>query len=212
MRIPTASRNEVAHTRRAWGRFSAVLLSVVAALAVIVPATILFWPDGTDPEVRATLQFIGAGQQQTTNGITAISDSLAAERGDLKKLSDQFTALSARVSTLQEAMTRIQRDNAELAEQLKVTQTQMVQENVSVTEQLNGLTQMARSNVSAAEQLKESHEQIASALARVSVERLRPQVHLLQPSLPLPRPAPAVPKRKPPAPSQARVQQSRIQP
>src|SRR5271169_7118023 len=185
MPIPTF-QDEAAHLRRAWGRFPVVLLSVVAALAVIAPVAILFWPDNIDPEGRATLQFIRAGQQQTTSGIKAINDSLAAERGDLKRLSDQFIALAARLSTLQDAMTRIVRDNAELAERLKVTQAQMAQDNASVAEQLDALTQMARDNASAAEQLKESHEQMAGVRARVSEESLRPQTPLLQPPSPQP--------------------------
>ena len=110
------------------------VLSVVAALAVAAPVAILFWPDNIDPQVSATLQNIRAGQKQTTSGIGAIND-----RPDL------FIALSTRLSTLQDAMTRILRDNAALAEQLKAAQTQitqMAQNNASVAEQLKALTQM----------------------------------------------------------------------
>jgi len=39
-------------------------------------------------------------------------------------------------------MTRILRDNADLAEQLRATQTQMAQDNALVAEQLKALTQM----------------------------------------------------------------------
>jgi hypothetical protein len=108
------------------------------------------------------LREIWAGQQETTIAIEAINDRLAAERRDLKMPSDQvlaqtsgkktindslaaedqFTVLAARLSALQNAMTRILRDNAELAERLKVTQAQMAQDNASVAEQLKALTQM----------------------------------------------------------------------
>jgi septal ring factor EnvC (AmiA/AmiB activator) len=69
-----------------------------------------------------------------TRGTKATNDSLAAE--------DQFIALSARLSTLQESTTRIMRDNAALAEQLRATQTQMAQDKASVAEQLKALMDM----------------------------------------------------------------------
>jgi len=115
----------------------AVLLSVVVILAVVAPAAISLWLRGIDPQVDAKLQNIQAGQQQTTSGIEPINDRPAAE--------GQFIVLSARLSTLQDAMTRILRDNAALAEQLKAAQTQitqMAQNNASVAEQLKALTQM----------------------------------------------------------------------
>ena len=105
-------------------------------------------------------------------------------------LSDQFLPLAARLTTLQDDATRILRNNAELAERLKATETQMAQDNASVAEQLEALTQMARDNASAVEQLKESHEQMAGLLAKVSEESLRPQT-------PLPPSRPTPPKRKP---------------
>ena len=113
----------------------------------------------------------------------------------------QFLPLAARLTTLQDDATRILRNNAELAERLKATETQMAQDNASVAEQLKALTQMARDNASAVEQLKESHEQMTGLLAKVSEESLRPQT-----PLPPPHPTPAMPKRKPVAPSQARIQ------
>ena len=131
-----------ADLKRAWGGLPAALLSVVAALAAVAAVAVFFWPNDIDPEVRATLRYVGAGQQQTTSGIKAINDSLAAERRDLKMLSDQFLALAARQSTLQDDATRILRNNAELAERLKATETQMAQDNASVAEQLKALTQM----------------------------------------------------------------------
>ena len=115
----------------------AVLLSVVVILAVVAPAAISLWLRGIDPQVDAKLQNIQAGQQQTTSGIEPINDRPAAE--------GQFIVLSARLSTLQDAMTRILRDNAALAEQLKAAQTQitqMAQDNALVAEQLKALTQM----------------------------------------------------------------------
>ena len=130
----------------------ALVLSVVATLAVIAPVALFFRSDNVDPQVSATLPYIRAGQQQTTTGI-AINDRPAAEKflaqtrgtkainGSLAA-EDQFIALSARLSTLQDAMTRILRDNADLAERLRATQTQMAQDNASVAEQLKALTQM----------------------------------------------------------------------
>jgi hypothetical protein len=132
------------------GILPAVLLSVVATLTVIAPIALFFRPDTVDPQVSATLQYIRAGQQQTTSGTEAINDRPAAEKllaqtRGTKAINvslaaeDQFIALSARLSTLQDAMTRIQRD---LAEQLRATQTQMAQDNALVAEQLKALTQM----------------------------------------------------------------------
>ena len=149
MPIPTI-RDQQAHPGR--GILPAVVLSVVATLAVIAPVALLFRSDNVDPQVSATLQYIRAGQQQTTTGI-AINDRPAAEKflaqtrgtkaiNDGLAAEDQFIALSARLSTLQDAMTRILRDNADLAQQLRATQTQMAQDNASVAEQLKALTQM----------------------------------------------------------------------
>jgi septal ring factor EnvC (AmiA/AmiB activator) len=206
MRIPTIY-DEKAHLNRAREGFPVVLLSVVAALAIIASLAIFFWPGYPpststpviDPEVRVTLQDIRAGQQQTTSGIKTINDSLTAERDSLKMLSDQISALTARLSALQYAATRILSDNAELAEQLKVTQVQIAQDNASVAEQLKTLMQLARDNASTVEQLKESQEQMAGIFAKVSDRR---------PHTPLPQPrsTTALPKQKPVAPSQARTQ------
>jgi septal ring factor EnvC (AmiA/AmiB activator) len=140
-------RDQQAHLGR--GILPAVLLSVVATLAVVAPLAIFFWPDKADPQVNA---------QETTSGIEAINDRPAAEKfiaqtrgtkaiNNSLAAEDQFIALSARLSTLQDAVTRILRDNAALAEQLRATQTQMAQDNALVAEQLNALMQMmARGN------------------------------------------------------------------
>jgi hypothetical protein len=191
-----------------------VLLSVVATLAAIAAVAIFFWPgwpDNKDPQVSAALREIWAGQQETTIGIEAINDRLADERRDLKMLSDQFlaqtsgkktindglatedqfTVLAARLSALQNAMTRILRDNAELAERLKETQAQMAQDNASVAEQLKALTPMARYNASAAKKLEQSREHMAGVFAKDSEESLGPQTPLPQPSA-----TPAIPKRR----------------
>jgi len=144
--IPTFHQGEL---KRAWGGWPSALLSVVAALAAAAAVVVFFWPNDIGPGVRATLQYVGAGQQQTTSGIEAINDSLAAERRDLKMLSDQFLPLAARLTTLQVDATQILLNNAELAERLKATETQMAQDNTSVAEQLKALTQMARDNASA---------------------------------------------------------------
>jgi hypothetical protein len=115
-------------------RIADLALSVVAG-AVIAVVAIFFWSDTNDPQVSAALHNIGAGQN-TTSEIRAISDSLEAERRDLKMLSDQFLALASRLSAVQENTTLILRNNAELAERLKTTQTQIAQDNALVAEQL----------------------------------------------------------------------------
>jgi hypothetical protein len=50
-------------------------------------------------------------------------------------------ALEARLTKLQNVMTPILRDNAEIGQRLKETQAQMAQDNASVAEQLEALTQ-----------------------------------------------------------------------
>ena len=53
----------------------------------------------------------------------------------------------AKTSTERDAMMRILRDNADLTQQLRATQTQMAQDNALVAEQLKALTEMmARGN------------------------------------------------------------------
>jgi septal ring factor EnvC (AmiA/AmiB activator) len=208
MRIPTIY-DEKAYLSRAREGFPVALLSVVAALAIIASLAIFFWPGYPlstatpviDPEVRVALQDIRAGQRQTTSGIKTISDSLTAERDSLKMLSDQISALTARLSALQYAATRILSENAELAEQLKVTQVQIAQDNALVAEQLKTLMQMARDNTSTVEQLKESHEQMVGIFAKVSEGSRRSHT-----PLPQPRSTTALPKQKPVGPSQARTQ------
>jgi septal ring factor EnvC (AmiA/AmiB activator) len=151
------------------------VLSVVAALAVAAPVAILFWPDNIDPQVSATLQNIRAGQKQTTSGIGAIND-----RPDL------FIALSTRLSTLQDAMTRIKRDNAELTDQLTAIRTQMAQDNASVAAQLNALTQMMARRL--------------GILAKGSDERERRHrtiTHRLVPAVSRPEVTGALPARRP---------------
>jgi septal ring factor EnvC (AmiA/AmiB activator) len=193
-------RHEGAYLKRAFGGLPAVLLSVVTAVAAIAAMAVSFWPDDIGPEVRVALRYIGAAQQRTTSGIETINDSLAAERRDLKMLSDQLAVLATRLDTLQGGSPEILRNNAELAERLKATQAQMAEGNASVAEQLKALTQMVRDNGSAAEQLKASQEQIADAIAKVSEESVRPPI-----PLPMSRPV-AIPKRRPLAPSQAGIQ------
>src|SRR5690348_7177180 len=77
MPIPTI-RDQQAHPGR--GILPAVVLSVVATVAVIGPVAIFFRSDNVDPQVSATLQYIRAGQQQTTSGIEAVNDRPAAEK------------------------------------------------------------------------------------------------------------------------------------
>jgi hypothetical protein len=137
----------------------AVLLSVVVILAVIAPVPISFWLNDIDPQVDAKLQYVRADQQQTTSRTEATNDRPAAEA--------QFIVLSARLTTLQDAMTRILRDNAALAEQLKATQTQITeiaQDKAVLAEQLRAaqiqITQMSPENATLAEQLKATQAQI----------------------------------------------------
>jgi hypothetical protein len=193
MPIPTL-REQQTRLGRARGGLPEVPLSVVAALAAIAAAAIFFWFGNNDPQVSATLREIWAAQQQTTIEIEAINDKLAAERRDLKMLSDQiltqtsgkkpindspaaedqFAALAGRLTALQNAMTRILRDNAELAERLKETQAQMAQDNASVAEQLKALTPMARGNASAAAaKLEETPQRMADVSAKDTEESLR---------------------------------------
>ena len=86
MSIPTFHQADL---KRAWGGLPAALLSVIAALAAVAAVAVFFWPNDIDPEVRATLRYVGAGQQQTTSGIKAINDNLAAER---KAINDSLAA------------------------------------------------------------------------------------------------------------------------
>jgi hypothetical protein len=157
MPIPTIL-DQQAHPGR--GILPAVLLLVVATLAIVAPVAIFFRPDNVDPQVSATLPYIRAVQQQTTTG-TAINDRPVGEKflvqtrgtraiNDSLAAEDQFLALSVRLSTLQDATTRMQdnmtrmilRDNADLAQQLRAIQTRMAQDNALVAEQLMALTQM----------------------------------------------------------------------
>jgi hypothetical protein len=180
-------RDQQAGLGRARGELPEAPLLVVATLAAIAAVAIVFWFGNNDPQVSATLQYIRAGQQQTTSGIEAINDRLEAERLDLKMLSDQFLAqtsgkkaindthavedkfiaLEARLSALQNATARILRDSAELAERLKLIQAQMAQPPRSL------------------------RRAMASVLAKDSEESLRPQT-----PLPQPNPTPAIPKRR----------------
>jgi hypothetical protein len=187
----------------------AVLFSVIVTLAVIAGVTIFFWTDdidfaGQQPTMAINDRSAAEKILAQTGGTKAINKSLAAE--------DQVIALSARLSTLQDAMTPILHDNAALAEQLRATQTritQMAQDNAALAEQLRAAqtritlmaqdkavvaeqpTQMAFNNASAAEKLEESHEHMAGTLAKDSEESLRPQA-----PLPRPIPTPAIPQRR----------------
>jgi uncharacterized phage infection (PIP) family protein YhgE len=175
-------RHEGAALKRVRGGLLTVVLSVFAAVAATAAVVVSFWSDDIGPEVRAALRYIGAAQQRTTSGIDAINDSLAAERSDLKILSDRLVVLASRIDRLQGSSPTTLPNVAE------------------VTEQLKALTQMVRDNASAAEQLKAKQEQIANAVARVSEESVRPPV-----PLPLSRPV-AIPKRRPLTQSQAKIQ------
>jgi chromosome segregation ATPase len=147
MPLPTI-RGQQAHRGRA------ILLSAIATLAVIAPVAAIFFR--SDPQASDTLQYIRTDQhqqQQRTSGQEAISDRFTAEKyfaqtrgtkatDNSLAAEDQIKVLSARLSTLQESMTRILRDNAALAEQLRATQTQMAQDKASVAEQLKALMDM----------------------------------------------------------------------
>jgi len=190
MPIPPLHEQQ-ARLGRARGGWPEVPFSVVAALAAIAALAVFFWFGNSDPQVSATLREIWAGQQETTTGIDATTNRLDAARRDLKTLPDQFLAqsrgkraindspaaeeLAPRLTALQNATTRILRDNAEIAERLKETQAQMAQDNASVAEQLKALTQMARDN---AEKRGGSREHVAGAFAKDSDESLRPQTPL----------------------------------
>jgi hypothetical protein len=141
-------RGQQAHRGRA------IFLSAIATLAVIAPVAAIFFR--SDPQATDRLQYIRTDQQQQqerTSGEEAISDRSAAEKyfaqtrgtkatDNSLAAEDQIKVLSARLSTLQESTTRILRDNAALAEQLRATQAQMAQDKASVAEQLKALTEM----------------------------------------------------------------------
>jgi hypothetical protein len=173
-------RTIISKTSTGW--VSGVLLSVVA-LAAIAAGAIFFWSGWPDKtlilKLSATLRDIRAAQQQTTSGTKATNDSPAAE--------DQFIALEARLSALQNAVTRILRDNAELAERLKETQAQMAQDNASVAQQLKALTHRDDANAPT----RSLRRAMAGVLAKDSEKSLRPQTPLSQPN-----PTPAIPKRR----------------
>ncbi len=114
--------------------------------------------------------------------IRAIKDGLANQRRDIKVLFDQFSALTARLSVLQEDTTTILRNTAELAEQVRATQTQMAQDNAKAVEQLKAVAQQARDHASAIAQTKDGHEQV-DGVANGSEES--PE---FRPPLPRPRP------------------------
>ena len=195
---------EQAVPKQASNGLSMVLLSVIAALVAIADLAIFFWPDNVDPEVRAALRFIGAAQQQTTSGVEAISNSLAAEQRSLKTLSDKLFVLAAGLSRLQGDATQILQKNTELAERLDATQTQMAEDNALAAGQLKALTQMVRDSASAAEQLKVSQDQMLGVIAKMSEDSVRAAV-----LLPVARPLAAAKRRTPvpsPAPSQAKMQ------
>lgn len=173
------------------------LSSVVAILAIVAAVIVFLWSINDDPQVAATLR----ASQTTTSEIKAINDGLAIQRRDLKVLFDQLSALTARLSVLQEDTTLILRDSAALAERLKATQTQMAQDNALAAEQFKALTQMVRDNASATAQLRESHEQVDGALARGSEESLE-----FRPPLPKPRPTLAIARRKLATQPQAKLQ------
>jgi hypothetical protein len=94
------------------------------------------------PHIALRGQRLQIGQYMNDPSAWAKSRSNAPGWEDLTPSDRWLVALSARLSTLREAMTRILRDNAGLAEQLKATQTQMAQDNASVAEQLKALTEM----------------------------------------------------------------------
>jgi hypothetical protein len=161
---------------------SGKLLSVIA-LAAIAAGGIFFWTGWPDNnlilQVSAALRDVRVGQQQTTSGTKAINDSHAAE--------DQFIELAARLSALENGMTRIRRDNVELAERLKATQAQMAQDNASVAEQLKAL--IHRDNASTPP--RSLRRAMARVLAKDSEESPQPQT-----PLPQLNPTPAIPERR----------------
>jgi hypothetical protein len=199
---PERFKPEEVYSKRTSNGLSMFLLSVIAALVAIADLAIFFWPDNVDPEVRAALRYVGAAQQQTTSGVEAISNSLAAEQRSLKVLSDKLFVLTTGLSKLQGDATQILQKNTELVERLDATQTQMAEDNALSAGQLKALTQMVRDNASAAEQLKVNQDQMVGAIAKISEDTVRPAV-----LLPMARPL-AASKRRTPAPAQ----QAKIQP
>ena len=156
--------------------------SVTALFALIAAAVAFLWFVSDEPQVTAASRAI----QTATGDIRAIKDGLANQRRDIKVLFDQFSALTARLSVLQEDTTTILRNTAELAEQVRATQTQMAQDNAKAVEQLKAVAQQARDHASAIAQTKDGHEQV-DGVANGSEES--PE---FRPPLPRPRPALAI--------------------
>jgi septal ring factor EnvC (AmiA/AmiB activator) len=177
MRVPTLHNGNMQPSWRSSGNVMPTL-AVVSIIAVM--GAFFFWPDSTstpappDPEVLKALQFIGASQPRTQSGIKAINDNIAAEHARLSMMSDQIAALVDRLKALESIAPQILRDNANLAEQLKATQNQITQENASLAEQLKDLTKLALANTTATVQVRESQEQMAGTIAKVSGEVSRP--------------------------------------
>jgi uncharacterized coiled-coil protein SlyX len=57
-----------------------------------------------DPGVGVTLEKLQAAQQQTTGELEAMNQNIAATKAELRKLSDQVSAIATRVDTLQNAL------------------------------------------------------------------------------------------------------------
>jgi hypothetical protein len=95
-------------------RRTAVLLFLIAAIAgIALPSACYLWfsdgrPIGPDSKLiaaadRGTMVDLRALRQQTTTELERITQDAAAAKADLQKLSDQVSALAAKVDALQDA-------------------------------------------------------------------------------------------------------------
>jgi uncharacterized coiled-coil protein SlyX len=94
-------------TRVALTCLGLVIVCLVAAFSWYERELITSWlapPEAAvAPEANSVLKNLQAFQLQTTGQLNQITQDLAAAQADLKKLSDQLSALTARVDMLQNA-------------------------------------------------------------------------------------------------------------
>ena len=107
-------------------------LVIVGVLALIAAAAGYLWlnydrfieaataravpPEGANVEEMVTLKDFQSFQQQTAESTRSTNQDIAAEQADLRKLSDQVSALTARIDALQSAAESAPAQPATLAE------------------------------------------------------------------------------------------------
>jgi uncharacterized coiled-coil protein SlyX len=126
-----STQHPVLLQRRRFGASGALV--VVAALAVIAASAGYLWlnydrfieaasaravpaPEPANVEEMATLKDFQSFQQQTSESMRSTNQDIAAQQADLRKLSDQVSALTARIDVLQSAAEPAPAQPATLAE------------------------------------------------------------------------------------------------